>query len=74
MSNSIDIDMTKEAGQPVMLSRLELVRLAAVCRQMAEICPDNAREWLDTRQKLLEAWGTRVQRPVDAPTYWREEP
>ena len=74
MSNTIDIDMTNEARQPVMLSRLELVRLEAVCRHMADICPDNAREWLETRQKLLESWVTRAQRPVDAPDYGGEEP
>lgn len=73
MSNTIDIDMTKE-GLPVKLTRIELVRLAALCRHMAEICPDNAREWLETRQKLLEAWGTRAQRPVDAPDYGGDEP
>lgn len=67
------IDMSKE-GQPVKLTRIELVRLAAVCRHMAEICPDNSREWLETRQKLLEAWGTKSQILEDTPYCGREEP
>lgn len=73
MGNTIDIDMTKD-GQPVKLTPIELVRLAAVCRHMAEICPDNAREWLETRQKLLETWGNNPGRMESAPVYGRDEP